>query len=291
MNKYIALFNEDNRRKLVSFLFYLIKRVNRENITVVAGHLSYVTLMSLVPLIIVMFSILTVFPVFTDLILKVEAFVYSQFVPAASDVIKQHLAGFVDNASKMPALAIFSLFIVALLLISTIDKSVNKIWRVTQKRRFITSFSMYWMILTFGPILVGLSIVVSSYLLSFAGNLGFVDDVNLFLFWLPLLSSTAAFFIIYTAVPNTKVPMKNAILGAFLAAICFEVAKKGFALYIIQVPSYQTIYGALSTIPILFLWVYLSWLIVLSGAVFTASLQSYKQLVKAQAIADVTTKI
>ena len=261
-------------------LFYFIRRVRREQIQVVAGYLSYVCLMSLVPLVVVMFSVMTAFPLFAELQHSIEQFVYQNFVPSAGDVLQQYLTGFVDNASKMSAVAISFLFVAALLLISTIDTTFNKIWRVTDKRRSITSFAMYWMVLTLGPILVGASIVLSSYIVSLVE----VDEYDLlglfdiFLRLLPLLSSIIAFIILYIAVPNKAVPFKYALSGAIVAGVLFELAKKAFALYITAFPSYQVIYGALAAIPIIFLWVYVSWLIVLTGALITVSLQEHTML-------------
>lgn len=258
-------------------LFYFIRRVRREQIQVVAGYLSYVCLMSLVPLIVVMFSVMTAFPLFAELQHSIEQFVYQNFVPSAGDVVQQYLTGFVDNASKMSAVAVSFLFVAALLLISSIDSTFNKIWRVTDKRRSITSFAMYWMVLTLGPILVGASIALSSYIVSIVA----VDEYDvlglfdIFLRLLPLLSSIIAFIILYIAVPNKAVPFKFALSGAIVAGVLFELAKKAFALYITAFPSYQVIYGALAAIPIIFLWVYLSWLIVLTGALITVSLQEY----------------
>ena len=258
-------------------LFYFIRRVKREQIQVVAGYLSYVCLMSLVPLIVVMFSVMTAFPLFAELQEHIEQFVYQNFVPSAGDVLQQYLTGFVDNASKMSAVAISFLFVAALLLISTIDTTFNKIWRVTDKRRSITSFAMYWMVLTLGPILVGASIALSSYIVSLVA----VDEYDvlglfdIFLRLLPLLSSIIAFIILYIAVPNKAVPFKFALSGAIVAGVLFELAKKAFALYITAFPSYQVIYGALAAIPIIFLWVYVSWLIVLTGALITVSLQEH----------------
>ncbi len=276
--------------RLISFwqehkglLFYFIRRVQREQIQVVAGYLSYVCLMSLVPLIVVMFSVMTAFPLFAELQGSIEQFVYQNFVPSAGNVLQQYLTGFVDNASKMSAVAISFLFVAALLLISSIDKTFNKIWRVTDKRRSITSFAMYWMVLTLGPILVGASIALSSYIVSLVA----VDEYDvlglfdIFLRILPLLSSIVAFIILYIAVPNKAVPFKFALSGAIVAGVLFELAKKAFALYITAFPSYQVIYGALATIPIIFLWVYVSWIIVLTGALITVSLQEYA-ILKAQ---------
>lgn len=265
-------------RQNVSFLQFLIKRVKKEQLPVVAGYLSYISLMSLVPLMVVALSVATAFPIFADIHQSVEQFVYDNFVPTASDVVQQYLSSFVENASRMSAVAISVLFIVALLLISSIDKTFNNIWQVTKKRRVITSFSIYWMILTLGPILVGASIAITSYIMSLV-TMGVEDSfgiTNMFFRLLPLLSSLAAFILLYMLVPNKNVPFKYAFSGALVAAILFELAKKVFAGYLTAFPSYQAIYGALAIVPILFLWVYLSWMIVLGGAVITVSLQEHE---------------
>ena len=262
---------------IIAFVQYSLRRVKKEQIHVVAGFLAYVSLMSLVPLVVVMFSVMTAFPLFSDVRQIIESFIYSNFVPTAGDIVQQYITGFVDNASKMSAVAISFLFMLALLLISAIDKSLNRIWRVKDKRRLVTAFSMYWMILTLGPVLVGSGIAVSSYLVSLVsfGEYDVIGTVNIFVRLLPLLTSIAAFVLLYTLVPNKVVPIKFALLGAVLAAFLFEFAKKAFVIYVTELPSYQAIYGALAIIPILFLWIYLSWLIVLVGAVFTVSLQEF----------------
>tara|TARA_B110000090_G_scaffold46038_1_gene52108 strand:+ start:2609 stop:3478 length:870 start_codon:yes stop_codon:yes gene_type:complete len=262
---------------IIAFVQYSLRRVKKEQIHVVAGFLAYVSLMSLVPLVVVMFSVMTAFPIFSDVRQIIESFIYSNFVPTAGDIVQQYITGFVDNASKMSAVAISFLFMLALLLISAIDKSLNRIWRVKDKRRLVTAFSMYWMILTLGPVLVGSGIAVSSYLVSLVsfGEYDVIGTVNIFVRLLPLLTSIAAFVLLYTLVPNKVVPIKFALLGAVLAAFLFEFAKKAFVIYVTELPSYQAIYGALAIIPILFLWIYLSWLIVLVGAVFTVSLQEF----------------
>ncbi len=261
----------------LSFFLLFVNNFKKERIHVTAGYLSYVTLMSLVPLMVVMLSVMTAFPIFSEIRELIENFVYQNFVPASGDVVQEHITGFVSNASKMSAVAITALFIFAMLLISAIDKCLNKLWRVDEKRRVITSFSMYWMVLTLGPVLVGSSLVLSSYILSMVslGDYDLLGLTNVLVRGLPLVASTTAFFILYMVVPNKVIPAKFAIAGAVLAAVLFEVAKKAFAIYVTQLPSYQAIYGALSSIPILFLWVYLSWLVVLVGALFTVSLEDF----------------
>jgi membrane protein len=277
MNWIKTIKNNRQNQTVWHFILFFLKRILKEQVHITAGYLSYVTLMSLVPLIVVMLSVMTAFPIFTEIKGIIESFVYQNFMPAAGDVVKEHITGFVTNASEMSAIAITFLFLFALLLISAIDTSLNKIWRVTAKRRIVTAFSMYWMVLTLGPVLMGSSIAATSYIVSLIsiGTYDIFGLTNIALRALPVFASIGAFLILYTVVPNKVVPIKHALLGATLAALLFEVAKKGFAFYITQLPSYERIYGALAGIPILFLWVYLSWLVVLIGALFTVSLENF----------------
>jgi membrane protein len=277
MNWIKTIKNNSQNQAIWYFILFFLKRISKEQVHITAGYLSYVTLMSLVPLIVVMLSVMTAFPIFTEIKGIIENFVYQNFLPAAGDVVKEHITGFVTNASEMSAIAITFLFLFALLLISAIDTSLNKIWRITAKRRIVTAFSMYWMVLTLGPVLMGSSIAATSYIVSLIsiGTYDIFGLTNIALRALPVFASIGAFLILYTVVPNKVVPIKHALLGATLAALLFEVAKKGFAFYITQLPSYERIYGALAGIPILFLWVYLSWLVVLIGALFTVSLDDF----------------
>lgn len=279
-----SIFQSKYWQKLSLFSLFFAKRIKEESLHVNAGYLAYVTLMSLVPLLVVMLSMMTAFPIFTDIKVLIEEFVYQNFLPAAGDAVKHHINGFVSNASRMSAVAITFLFLFALMLISAIDKSLNKLWQVNKKRRIITAFSMYWMILTLGPVLVGSSIAATSYIVSSMslGDYDLFGLANVFMRALPLLTAIAAFLIVYLVVPNKVVPFKYALQGAVLSAVMFEIAKKGFAFYVTQLPSYEAIYGALASIPILFLWVYLSWLVVLIGALFTACLEDFAKIKKAK---------
>ncbi|PQJ64944.1 virulence factor BrkB family protein [Photobacterium angustum] len=259
---------------MMDYFSYLIQRVNHDRLTVTAGSMAYVTLLSLVPLITVVISALSAVPVFAGLGEQLQNFVIENFVPAAGAVVKTYLNEFVSNAGKMTAVGIAALFVVAMMLISSIDTSLNYIWRIKKKRRWIISFSIYWMILTLGPILLGSSIAVSSYL----GSLALLEHQALHgllqqsLRWFPSLMSSLAFLLLYLLVPNCKVTFRHALIGSLSASILFELSKKGFAIYLAHFHSYQMIYGALAAIPILFVWIYLCWCIVLLGAEITASL-------------------
>lgn len=261
-------------KQCLLFTRYLLSRMDHDRVNVNAGYLAYITLLSIVPMLTVLLSILSSFSIFSNVGMVIQDFVITHFVPAAGDVVREALLEFIANTGKMTAVGGAFLFVAALMLISNIDKNLNYIWRVKNKRRMVLSFSMYWMVLTLGPILVGASIAATSYITS----LKIIDSealsgaYNLLLRWLPFILSFSAFVGLYLLVPNKKVHLSHALVGAMVAAILFEFSKKGFAAYITQFPSYQLIYGALAAIPILFVWVYLCWMIVLVGAEVTATL-------------------
>lgn len=244
-----------------------------ERITVSAGHLAYVSLLSLVPVIMVFFMIMSAFPAFEPIRAEFEQFIFSNFVPTSGDVVQNYVTKFVGNASSMGFASILGLFVVALLLISNIDKTFNHLWKTKVQRPIVHTISIYWMVITLGPILILLSLAVSSYL---AGLATFADDYTpgfgtALLKLVPWASAVGAFLLLYMIVPNRPVRAKYALCGALLATFLFELTKQGFALYVTNFPSYEVIYGALATIPILFVWVYLSWVVVLLGAVLTYS--------------------
>lgn len=256
-----------------------IQRCQQDQITVNCGYLAYISLLSLIPMIAVMFAMLQAFPMFAELRSAIEQFVYANAIPSRGAEIQAHISQFIGNTGGMTTIGVFALILVALLLIHNIDKTINRIWRITRRPRPVISFSIYWMILTLGPVLFGSSIALSSYLIrlsQFADN--YTPGLStLLLSAVPYLMSFLAFFILYLVVPNTKVKMRYASAGAVMATLLFELSKRGFAFYITQFPSYDAIYGALALVPILFVWVYLCWLVVLLGAELTALLQQINE--------------
>ena len=256
---------------------YLTRCID-DQITVNAGYLAYVTLLSIVPLVAVGVAIFSAFPGFESTLITIENFLFTNLVPTSSDVIKEHISAFAGNANKMTAVGVGFLAAVSLLLIRNVDATLNRILRIKKKRPMMISFAVYWMVLSLGPVLLGASIGVTSYivsLVSFADQ-GIPGFSGFLLKLLPYIISMVGFIMLYTLVPNTRVPFRAAIPGALFAAMLFELTKKGFALYISHFPSYEVIYGALATIPILFVWVYLSWIVVLLGAEFTVCISPEK---------------
>ncbi len=259
------------------YLNYLFERFKEDSIIVYSGYLSFVTLLSIVPLLAVIFSVFSLFPVFQEWRGEVESFVFKNFVPTLGEAIQGYLIRFVENATKMTPVGLVVLFLVALLLISSIDHTLNHIWRVRKNRRQVVSFLIYWVILTLGPVLIGTSLLTTSYLLSLTG---FEDNTllavrKLFLTVLPYLSSFLSFLLLYLLVPHTRVHFWSALSGSMIAAVLFELSKFAFALYFTHFPVYKDIYGALAVIPLLFVWVFISWVVILVGAQVAASLDGF----------------
>ena len=259
------------------YLSYLFERFKEDRIIVYSGYLSFVTLLAIVPLLAVIFSVFSLFPVFQDWRGEVESFVFKNFVPTLGEAIQGYLVRFVENATKMTSVGLVVLILVALLLISSIDHTLNHIWRVRKNRRQVVSFSIYWVVLTLGPVLIGTSLLTTSYLLSLTG---FEENTllvvrKLFLTVLPYLSSFLSFLLLYLLVPHTRVHFWSALSGAMIAAVLFELSKSAFALYFTHFPVYKDIYGALAIIPLLFVWVFISWVVILVGAQVAASLDGF----------------
>ena len=248
------------------------QRFNQNKLTQAAGYLTYSTMLAIVPLIMVVFSIFSAFPVFNEVTGALKAFIFTNFAPSASDMVGQYIDEFVNNSKKMSAVGIISLIVVALMLINSIDRTLNSIWHDTETRPIFTSFAIYWLILTLGPLLVGVSIAASTYVKAmFESAASFSFGLKLLSF-VPFLSTWFIFTLIYMVVPNKKVSIKHSAAGALIAAVFFTLGKQAFAWYIVTFPSYQLIYGAMATLPIMLLWIQLSWTVVLLGAQLAAVL-------------------
>ncbi len=259
-------------QQFLLFLKVFKIRFSENKLSMAAGHLTYNTMLAIVPLIMVMFSIFAAFPIFNEVTGELKSFIYQNFAPSVGDVVQTHLDNFVNNSKKMSAVGTMILIGIALLLISNIDNTLNTMWHRAKKRPWLISFAIYWMILTLGPLLVGVSISVSTYILSmnFMGTGELTSSGHPFLSLIPFFITWLLFTLIYTIVPNTRVLFRHALIGALLAAIFFTLGKQIFVWYITTFPSYQAIYGALAVLPIMIVWINLSWLVVLIGAQIAA---------------------
>ena len=259
------------------YLVYLLGRFHEDRILYYSGYLSYVTLLSMVPLLAVIFSFFSIFPFFEKLKEEVEEFVFSNFVPALGDAVQEQILSFVENATSMTPFGLLVLLIIAVLLLSSIDHTLNQIWHVKKNRGLIVSYSIYLVVLISSPVLLGTSLAATSYLVSLRGieEGTALSVIKLLLASLPFLGSFLFFLLLYIIVPHTKVHFWSAVSGAMIATLLFEISKSAFALYFINFPVYQVIYGALAVIPLLFIWVFISWVVVLVGAQIAASLDGF----------------
>ena len=267
-HSFISVAN-DALRSVRSFLAFFSKSFIRDQVLLSAGSLAFQTLLSIVPLMAVILSVLSVSPVFDSFKQYVEEFIFQNFLPASGVEVQEYLWQFISKTASVPTIGGLSLFIIALFLISTIDHTINRIWGVDAPRKFFQGFTLYWTVLTLGPIFIGSSLVATSYVWYNFFTQGALADVQAkTLLLLPVMNTFLAFFLLYILVPNRKVKFVHAFSGAILATLLFEFSKRWFAFYVSHVATFEHIYGALSVIPLLFFWIYLIWVVALSGAEF-----------------------
>lgn len=269
--RYITLFWQ--------YIKYVITRFFKDYCFESASALTYTTLLSLVPFLAVSVFILKGIPYFQDLWMDTQQYIFSHFIPATGREVQKYLHEFVKNTGQLTMLGISFLFVSAMILIFTIEQTFNRIWGVKSSRGFLSSFILYWAVLTFLPILMGLSFGVSSYLWSLpmwqdtATKLGIVNSI---LIIIPFLLTWLSFTLIYILIPNCPVDRKHAIFGAFIVSILFEISKRLFASYVAGINLNALLYGAFATIPLFLLWIYISWVIILLGAQMVNAMEHYQ---------------
>ncbi|MGB0665175.1 MAG: YihY family inner membrane protein [Pontibacterium sp.] len=239
-----------------------------------ASALTYTTLFAVVPLMTVSYSIFSAIPSFDGVAEQFQSWVFAHFVPASGEVVQDYLSDFTSKARSLTAVGVVTLAVTAILMMRNIESALNRIWQVKEARKGVSSFLLYWAILSLGPILIGLGMVVTSYVASLSLVNSAADFVGRgrLLSLVPMGLSAVAFTLLYAAVPNCRVPLKSAVIGGVCVAILFETAKRLFALFVTQFPSYELIYGAFAAVPLFLLWIYISWVIILLGAELTRAI-------------------
>lgn len=259
------------------FIGFTVRRFFADSCPNWAGALSYTTLLSLVPLSAIAFAMLTAFPVFDDIRNTLQRFIFSNFLPGAVTTVEEHFSQFLANTDKLTAVGIVFLGVTAVMLLSTIESTLGIIFRVHRLRPIVQRVLIFWALLTLGPLLIGASLSLSASLQSATMWLGANQDYPLFGLspLLPPLIMFGGLTLMYEIAPNTPVLWRDAALGAIVAAVLFEILKTLFGLYVANAPV-QTVYGALSAIPLFLLWVYLGWASILTGAEIAAALPEWR---------------
>ena len=236
-----------------------------------ASSLAYTSLLSMVPFMAVMVTVFSIFPMFDEVSKQIQNFIFSNFVPTSGEVIQEYISGFVEKSRNLNVTMPLFVFVTSIMMMYTMEKALNRIWDTKPSGYLLKKVVMYWTVLTMGPLLVLGGLALTSYMFAYSGLAG----IKVYLLkFLPIISSTIGFFLIYLIVPNRKVKWKSALIGAIVAAVLFELAKRGFAWYVTTFPSMTRIYGTLATIPIFLFWVFLSWNIILLGGTIAATLET-----------------
>ena len=257
---------------------YLYSRFAADRCSESAAALTYMSLFALVPLLTVLYTMASAIPAFQGAEEQMQTLLFKHLVPASSSNIESYLNDFSEQAKNLTGPGVGFLLVTAIFMLRNIEHTFNQIWRARQNRSPISSFLLYWAVLTLAPITIGVALGMSTYLTSFAHTL---DDFNLlnsnaFLVRAtPLLLSTIGFSLVYAAVPNCPVPFRHAVIGGLFAALAFHAARNLFTQLVVG-SSYTFIYGAFAAVPLFLLWLYLSWNIVLIGAVLVHSFSAYQ---------------
>ena len=255
----------------------LRQRFREDRLGQAAGSLTFTTTIALVPLLTVALAVLTAFPIFGDFQLVLQRRLVESLVPDnISRQVLGYLTLFASKASRLGVAGVTALLLSALALVFTIDRTLNAIWRVRKRRPLAHSMFLYWTAITLGPLLVGASLVMMSEFVAVSRGVAPEGAGNLrWLFGsLEFLLLAWAVSALYRFVPYTQVRWPHALIGGVWVAAATEVARRVLAYYFGQIPTYSVVYGAFATVPILLVWIYLAWSIVLMGAVVVANLPS-----------------
>ena len=238
-----------------------------------AGTLTYTTLFAIVPLMTVAFVGFSVLPQSTDVQNAVQDYVFQNFIPNSGAVVQEKLLEFSSRTKELTTVSFIFLFVTTFSLLMTIEKVFNRIWHIPETRSGFQRLLVYWAVLTLAPTFVVASILISLYFvgLPFISELETFGVGELLLSHLPKLLLAVSFTVIYYAVPNCEVPFKHALAGGVLTMIFFVATMSLFG-EIVPRLSFNAIYGAFAAFPIFLMWMYLVWMIVLSGLIFVRCL-------------------
>lgn len=266
-------------RRAGELLQFARRRLRDESLPQVAGSLTFATVFALVPLLTLALAIFTTFPLFNTFRSALEQYFTQSVMPKPiANTILSYMTLFAAKATRLSTVGAVALMLTSVGMMSMIERVFNRIWRVKQERRWSRRMLVYWAIVTLGPLLVGVSLTVTSQV--FMATSGLVGRVPFFgaLFYtgLSVLLTMIGYTLLYITVPNRDVDWQDAAWGGLMAALAFEVAKRLFSGFIQQFPVYSHIYGALAVLPLFLIWIYVNWMITLLGALLVAALPVMK---------------
>ena len=257
---------------------FITSRIQTDNILRVASSLSYTSLIALVPLIAIGLAVFSAFPVFIEIKAQLQETIVQNLVPSIGKEISQYFNEFISATAKLTTVGVIGIAVTAILLLSTIENSFNYIFKVYKPRSIKTKITLYWTIITLWPLLYGVGFSLRGYFYTLQKFMP--DNINTDYFLstlLPNLLTLGTIMMVYILVPNKKVKIVHAFIGAIIASIAFFIMRKFFGTFIASSVAYTTLYGALAAIPVLLVWLYFTWAVVIFGAAVTAALGEYKE--------------
>lgn len=267
-----------DRARTGTFLRFLWRRFLDDRLFESAGALSFTLVFALVPLSMVVFGVLSAFPVFDKWSDQLSTYIFSNFVPSAASGIERYLREFSSNTGQLTTVGVIALVVSLLVTLVSIEATFNKIWRVKTARPRFGRFLVYWTVLTLGALVAAASLALSTRFFALeifkTASGQWLEGVMLGL--APMLIEWLAFTAIYRVVPHRTVQWRHALAGAALAVLLLELVKWGIGLYLSSFGAYQKIYGPLAFVPIFLLWVYFGWTSILLGASFASSISAFR---------------
>lgn len=267
-------------QRLFLFIRLVSNRFHSERCWRMAAGLSYTSLLAVVPLSAIAFSMLTAFPVFEGVHERLQNAVFTNFLPSSAVALSGYLDQFITNTTSLSAIGIIALGATAILLLGTIESDFNAIFRVRRPRPLIPRLLVFWGMITLGPLLLGASFSLTTYLYIATEWMGLDLDSGLFgiagrLIPTALIIFSLTFF--FMVIPNKQINFRSAIVGGTISGILFVLLRSVFGWYVITFPTYQNVYGTLSVVPIFLIWMYLSWSVVLLGGVITTATSDFRR--------------
>ena len=267
-----------DRARAGTFFRFLLKRFLDDSLFQAAGALSFTTAFAIVPLSMVVFGVLSAFPVYEEWSRQLSAYIFSNFVPSSARAVEAYLLDFSSNAGKLTAVGVIALVVSLLITLNNIEATFNRIWRVPTSRPKFGRLMVYWTVMTFGALLAAASLAVSARFFAlaiFETQPGQLLE-HWLLAWTPVGIELVALMVVYRVVPHRTIQWKYAALGALLAVVLIELLKAGIGSYLGSFGAYQKIYGPLAFVPIFLGWIYFGWVAILLGASLASSMSAFR---------------
>ncbi|RJX30932.1 MAG: YihY family inner membrane protein [Oxalobacter sp.] len=264
-----------SRQDFLAFLRFMVGRFKHARLQQVAGNLTFTTLLALVPLLTIALALFTMFPAFGTLKASLEAYFAQVMMPKPiANTILRYLTVFTNKAGHLSIIGAVGVLFASMALMGMIERAFNQIWRVRKRRSLLKRMALYLTLGVLGPFLFVASLTVTSNVYFAAGGTFRHPTLlqSLIYAFFSIVWMTLSFTVLYVVMPNRTIHWREAVCGGIFAAITFEIVKRVFAIFILDFTTYRKIYGAVAAIPVFLLWIYLSWLITLSGAAFVAGI-------------------